>query len=421
MLCMKLVPDRRRLPTVTALLVLAVCAASCSSSPTKAPRRTTTTSTRRTTSTTTTSVEPSTTTAPSPTVPTGSPVPSGFEPGSVTFVSATTGFVIGIDSTSAAGSCVALARTSDAGATWVSLPAPPAVYVNRFGTSATAPAVSEVRFADALDGWIYGPSLFATHDGGATWQQLDLGGSVVALETSGGFVDAVVSPCSTQETCSGSLRLEQAPATGGSFTTVLTGPIVQSSSTGVLALSLHAPAGFVNLGGVGSPQNGLWATRSLENPRGWNPFANPCAVSAGYSLDAFVAPDVTSLYSLCSGEGGAGSVMKEVVKTQGGQSTVVGQPPPGGDPEGLAATSSGTLVVSAASGASELYRSTDGGATWTTAVTFADGGIGFNDLGFTTSTQGVVIHGQPGPPNGYASQLLMTYDGGATWQAVPIG
>ena len=354
MLCMKLVPDGRRLPTFGAVLVLAVCASSCSSSPPKASRRTTTTSTRRTTSTTTTSVEPSTTTAPSPTVPTGSPVPSGFEPGSVTFVSATTGFVIGIDSTCAAGSCVALARTSDAGATWVSLPAPPAVYVNRFGTSATAPAVSEVRFADALDGWIYGPSLFATHDGGATWQQLDLGGSVVALETSGGFVDAVVSPCSTQETCSGSLRLEQAPATGGSFTTVLTGPIVQSSSTGVLALSLHAPAGFVNLGGVGSPQNGLWATRSLENPRGWNPFANPCAVSA-------------------------------------------------------------------ASGASELYRSTDGGATWTTAVTFADGGIGFNDLGFTTSTQGVVIHGQPGPPTGYASQLLMTYDGGATWQAVPIG
>jgi len=357
---------------------------------------------------------------PTTTVPAGSPVRSGFEPGSVSFVSATTGFVIGIDSTCAAGSCVALARTSDAGATWVSLPAPPAVYVNRLGTSASAPAVSEVRFADALDGWIYGPSLLATHDGGATWQQVDLAGSVVALEASGGFVDAVVSPCGTQETCSGSLRLEQAPATGGSFSTVLTGPTVQSSSTGVLALSLHAPVGFVNLRGVGSPQDGLWATRSLANPSGWNPFANPCAVSAGYSLDAFVAPDVTSLYSLCSGEGGAGSVMKEVVKTQGGQSTVVGQPPPGGDPDALAATSSGTLVVSAASAATELYRSTDGGISWST-LTFNDGGIGFNDLGFTTSTQGVVIHGQPGPPTDYASQLLMTDDAGATWHAVPIG
>ena len=275
MLCMKLVPDRRRLPTVMAVLVLAVCAASCSSSPTKAPRRTTNHEHARTTSTTTTSVAPSTTTAPSPTVPAGSPVPSGFEPGSVTFVSATTGFVIGIDSTCAAGSCVALARTSDAGATWVSLPAPPAAYVNRFGTSATAPAVSEVRFADALDGWIYGPSLFATHDGGATWQQLDLGGSVVALETSGGFVDAVVSPCSTQETCSGSLRLEQAPATGGSFTTVLTGPTVQSSSEGVFALSLHAPVGFVNLSGVGSPQRGSVGHAEPGEPERVEPLPGP--------------------------------------------------------------------------------------------------------------------------------------------------
>ena len=67
-----------------------------------------------------------------------------------------------------------------------------------------------------------------------------------------------------------------------------------------------------------------------------------------------------------------------------------------------------------------LYRSTDGGATWTTAETYGDGGIGFNDLGFTTATQGVVIHGLPGPPADFASQLLMTTDGGATWAVMPI-
>jgi len=355
-------------------------------------------------------------------MPAGGPVPSGFEPGSVTFVSATTGFVLGVDATCPAGSCAAVARTGDTGASWVALPTPPAAYENHFGTGATKPAVSEVRFADALDGWIYGPSLFATHDGGASWQQLDLGGPVVALETSGGFVDAVVSPCPGQQVCSGSLRLEQAPVTGGAFTTVLTGPTVQTSGGGLPALSLHAPVGFVNLSGVSGIMPAiLYATRSLAGPGGWHAFPDPCAASAGYSLDAFVAPDVVSLYSLCGGQGGAGSIPKEVVRTENGRSTVVGQPPPGGDPEALAATSSGTLVVSAASGASELYRSGDGGATWTTAATFGDGGIGFNDLGFTTSTQGVVVHGVPGPPTGFASQLLMTRDAGATWQVVPVG
>ncbi|HXZ62578.1 MAG TPA: hypothetical protein VEG62_07540 [Acidimicrobiales bacterium] len=412
---------RKRGPALLAVVVLALGMAACGSSPAKVRRVATTTSRSTTSSTTSTSAAPTTTSVPRPQLPAGGPVPSGFEPESVTFISATTGFVLGVDATCPAGSCAALARTSDTGASWVALPAPPAAYENRFATGASKPAVSEVRFADALDGWIYGPSLFVTHDGGASWQQLNLGGPVVDLETSGGFVDAVVSPCGGQETCSGSLRLEQALTTGSAFTTVLSGPAVQAAAGALAALSLHAPVGFVNLSGAsGISPAALYATRSLAVPSGWNAFPDPCTVSADYSLDAFVAPDVTSLYSLCGGPGAAGSVAKEVVRTENGHSTVVGQPPPGGDPEGLAATSSGTLVVSAASGASELYRSADGGATWTTAVTFSDGGIGFNDLGFTTSTQGVVIHGEPGPPTDFVSQLLMTKDGGANWQVVPI-
>ncbi|HTT86593.1 MAG TPA: hypothetical protein VMF60_04440, partial [Acidimicrobiales bacterium] len=185
--------------------------------------------------------------------------------------------------------------------------------------------------------------------------------------------------------------------------------------------SLHTPVGFADLGGVSAPNEAdFYATSNLGSPKGWKAFPDPCAVSAGYSVDAFVAPDPTSLYTLCGGTGGAGSVEKEVVKTLHGASTVTGVPPSAGDPEGLAAQSSGTLVVSAASGASWLYLSTNGGSSWTTAETYHDGGIGFNDLGFTTSTQGVVIHGVPGPPANYASQLLVTHDSGASWSAVAI-
>ncbi|HMK63238.1 MAG TPA: hypothetical protein VK386_06430, partial [Acidimicrobiales bacterium] len=123
-----------------AILVVSACltvaAGACSSTHTAAP--TTTSST-----TTTTSITPGVT------VPTGTAVPSGFEPGSVTFVSQTTGFVIGVDSSCPAGSCVALARTTNGGASWVALPAPSAGYVTRGGQgSSGVPAVSEVRFAD---------------------------------------------------------------------------------------------------------------------------------------------------------------------------------------------------------------------------------------------------------------------------------
>jgi hypothetical protein len=377
-------------------------------------------------STTTTTMAPSTTTTTTPPVatPTGTTVPSGFEPGSVTFVSATTGFVIGIDSECPAGSCVVLARTTDGGSSWAALPAPAAGYVaHGQPSSSTVPVVSEVRFADDLNGWIYGPALFATHDGGDSWQHVSLGGSVVSLETSGDYVDAVVSPCTGGNQCTGPLKLYQAASTGGAFTSVLSGPSVGSDGTPSLDLSLHAPVGFANMSGFGQPTASIYATSSqAAGSGGWKAFPNPCAsaTNPGFFVVALVAPNTTDLYTLCGGNGAAGSEEKRLVKTVNGVSAVAGTPPAGGDAEALAATASRTLIVSAASGASLLYRSTDAGATWTTAETYGDGGIGFNDLGFTTATQGVAIHGLPGPPADVASQLLMTTDGGATWTVLPI-
>ena len=344
------------------MLCLALAVAACA--PSKKP-----------TPSTTTSLPPTTTTT-RPSVPAGTTVPTGFEPGSVTFVSSTTGFVIGVDSSCPAGSCVAVARTTDGGSSWVALPTPQAGYVNRYGsTSGSTPAVNEVRFADELDGWIYGPTLFATHDGGSTWQPVSLGGSVVSLETSGATsrrprlllhrwprpgmhrsVGAVPGP---------GHRWGLQPGTHRTFGELYDGAL--------LHLSQHAPVGFVNMSGVDEPNQAfIYATQNLANPNGWKPFPDPCAKLTNDGFDAFVAPDSTSLYTLCSGQGAAGSVIKAVVKTVSGLSVVTGTPPAGGDPEGLAATSAGTLMVSAASGASWLYRSTNAGATWTTAETFND-------------------------------------------------
>lgn len=284
-------------------------------------------------------------------------------------------------------------RTTDGGSDWVGLTAPPADYVAHGAPAASGlPAVDEVRFADSLNGWVFGPALFATHDGARTWRQVDTGGSVISLETSGGYVDAVVSPCTGETESTGALRLEQAPVTGGGFVTVQMGPSVISDGINGLDLSLHSPLGFPRLG-----LDYLYATENLAVPDGWNAFPDPCA-SVGFTLSSMVAPNTTTVYSLCSGNGAAGSSTKTVVVTQGGTSTVAGNTPSGGDAEALAATASRTLVVSAASGASFLYRSADGSHTRSTVLTETDGRMGFNDLGFTTSTQGVVIHGIPGPP-----------------------
>lgn len=362
-----------------------------------------------------------TTTVPAVPPPAGGPLPGGFEPASATFVSATTGFVLG-----AAGSCgahcAALVRTENGGASWVGLTAPPARYVPSSETgSATGTAVSEVRFADALDGWAFGPSLFATHDGGRTWKAIGLGGAVVALETSDDLVDAVVSPCSGGTTCTGSYRLEQAPAGGGAWRTVLAGPSEQAGAADAQYLSLQRASGFVMLGNAyGTRTPPFYATGNLADPHGWNAFPNPCA-GTGLDLNSFVAPDTRSLYSLCSGDPGAGNTEKEVTVTVSGRTRAVGRPPTGGDGGTITATPDGVVVIASWSAASMLYRSTDGGSHWSTAAGYGDGGEGLFDLGFTTATQGFVVHALPDEAAGVNSTFLMTHDAGRTWQAVRFG
>jgi hypothetical protein len=55
-------------------------------------------------------------------------------------------------------------------------------------------AVSSVQVANGLDGWLYGPGLWSTHDGGARWRKLSLPGAVVQMADSAGTVYAVVEP-----------------------------------------------------------------------------------------------------------------------------------------------------------------------------------------------------------------------------------
>lgn len=361
-----------------------------------------------------------TTTAPAVAPPAGGPVPRGFQPASATFVSPGTGFVLGA-ARSCGARCLALVRTEDGGTSWAGLAAPPARYVpaNESG-SATGTVVSEVRFADPLDGWAFGPGLFATHDGGRTWKAIGLSGAVVSLETSDRLVEAVVSPCAEGTTCTGSYRLVQAPAGGGAWRTVLTGPSQQAGAADAPYLSLQQGSGFVMLGNAYGPTGGslpFYATGDLANPHGWHAFPNPCA-GTGLDLTSFVAPDTKSLYSLCTGDPGAGNTAKELSVTVDGRTRAVGRPPSGGDGGTVTATAGGVVVIASSSAASMLYRSTDRGSHWSTAAAYSDGGEGLFDLGFTTSTQGFVVHALPDEAAGVSSTFLMTHDAGRTWHAV---
>jgi photosystem II stability/assembly factor-like uncharacterized protein len=67
------------------------------------------------------------------------------------------------------------------------------------------------------------------------------------------------------------------------------------------------------------------------------------------------------------------------------------------------------------SGAPILVATFDAGQTWSTVWT-GSGSAQWNDLGFTTVDQGVVVLGH----DDGTADLLMTTDGGHTWAAVPV-
>jgi photosystem II stability/assembly factor-like uncharacterized protein len=93
--------------------------------------------------------------------------------------------------------CVGLRETIDGGRTWKSLPAPEALdwsaQFDKPGSCAARPCLWSVRFATSKIGWLFGPALFQTGDGGHTWTRVR-SAAVKGLEAANGFAMRVTTP-----------------------------------------------------------------------------------------------------------------------------------------------------------------------------------------------------------------------------------
>jgi hypothetical protein len=327
---------------------------------------------------------------------------AGFKPASVTFVSATQGFVLGAQ-TCATGTCTTLASTVDGGSTWTYAAAVPAAITG------SNPAVSKVRFATKNDGWAFGPQLWSTHDGGRTWNQQATPGPVSDVEASGGVAYALEASCGTEPCVQGD-RLLQTPVSSDAWTAI-SGPKL---ADGPGSLAPHGNTVWVVVNGGGTSTFDMVVGGSA-----WHRLANSCAAAGADLALVGVAPvSTTQLFELCAGDPGAGSETKVVLFSADGgahATATSAAPARGGLASGIAAASTTVVAVPAASGASYVYRSADGGHTWGTPLNQGDGGVGYFDVGFTTATQGVAVYGNPAQGS---SSLLMTHDAGATWKPV---
>jgi photosystem II stability/assembly factor-like uncharacterized protein len=310
-------------------------------------------------------------TTPAPTTPRHlAPVPAGFSPRSFTAIGELTWWLLGTRPCGARA-CTTIVRTDDGGRRFVAMPASP------------AGAVSDLRFADARDGFAFGPQLWATHDGGVSWHAVDVGGDVRDLAAGAGYVYAVRS--------SGALL--RARPSGDTWTAVsIRGSAISLWVDGhTVAVEVQTPSGQRML--VSHDDGTAFATR-------------PLPPSVACRLDVVPA----AIWEPCA-TGTASSVWRSSDDGLTFSAANAGLPElPNSAPF---AAASGAVAVT---GWRTLYRTTDGGAHWT-AIATPPGVTQWSYLGFTDDTHGVALGAAPGG----GQRLYYTTDAGAGYHAVPIG
>jgi photosystem II stability/assembly factor-like uncharacterized protein len=324
-------------------------------------------------------------------------VPRGFRPETAAAIGARDLWVLGEYGCSG-GRCLALLRSTDSGShfTRVALPPLPA-----------AQAVDpRLVFADARDGFVYdigGSPLFATHDGGASWNRTGPDADVTAFAVAGGYAYAVL----------GRQQFERSPVVRPAWRTLL---LPFPTSGGPLDLAAHGSRVWV----VGTspsrkPVVHSKLGRSADRGSSFAVKAGPC--EAG--LPGWVIPvGKDGLWAVCS----TGMMAALSLSTNDGRSFAIRSfHDPGGvrqptliNSADIAPASARIAVLSRGAGGA-LLRTTDAGSRWSPVPGTADID-GASLLGFSTSRVGTaIVQRRDG-----GTELWRTTDAGASWHSVPI-
>ena len=294
-------------------------------------------------------------------------------------------------------------HTTDGGQTWTDASSPPTTI------SLTAQSgVREVRFADPNNGWVFEPELWATHDGGAHWQQQDLPGApagnylVSSLETSAGLVHAAVIGSGS------SVEVDTSPVDTDNWQVSPTRIMIGAGPVPRAQVVLQRSTGWIvevdrTVIGGARLDRGSWVA--------WQP---PCSASGGGATLAAASP--TSLVAVCD-EGvwfGGPPVTHSYYSNDGGSTfkQASGRLPLGaGTAVASASSSTAAAGYTASDGSAQILATFDRAVTWTTVYSGRAGIISY--IGFTSASQGVAILDAQ-----TSGLMLMTFDGGRSWNPV---
>ena len=288
-----------------------------------------------------------------------------------------------------------LFTTDDGGETWETVEGvQPRLELDRWTTELEP----HVRFANERDGWMVTPDLWSTHDGGVTWDPVDLGGRVMALETANGSVHAAV-------LSSSGFRISTSPVDSDEFTAA---PLVIPAGAGpepTADLVLAGDHGWMMVGnlnskGCASLSDGSWseATHACRDPRG-----SVFVLAASFPTNVVaVCDELDSGLRLWASDDGATFAREPPLPAERAWGAVFGLARP--DDTSLMIVIQPTDDLTMAT-----TVSSDDGSTWSEPVDLADGVL--EGLVFTSPDHGVAI---------VEDQVFESVDGGLTWTELAL-
>lgn len=333
---------------------------------------------------------------PSPTKPglpqaTG-PAPTSFSPADFSFVGANFGWALGNDCGSAP--CTAkVARTTNGGRTWHALPSLGGIKTNEESGN----SVRAIRFGNQNDGWIFGPTLHATHNGGQSWKQVPTDGDVIALEQTKGTTWLVISSCQAGG-CK--LSLWTAPSSSDAFKLRSVIPGTDANEKTYQLVRAGSTHGWLSGWGNGDSE----ILRTTDGGKTWKEIANPCKTQGNYR-QRLSRYDAQHLWLVCGTDAGADKQVSNVYHSSNAGSSWGSKntgPDNGSftDLQAFGATQLGLLSTT-----DGVMRTTDGGITWKRVVP-PTGDFGTGKLETIDFTNGWAL--------GFGT-IYYTRDRGRTW------
>ena len=285
--------------------------------------------------------------------------------------------------------------------------------------------VAGIAADGAGDVFAYDPGLFESHDGGASWKAVRLGGTVVALTPSGRSVWVLrESGCPRgNERCT--LTLLVSADGGRSWRPAVHQPPERRlwpglGAGGALTSLLRSSATAASI--VLPPARGSSAARVEQTVDGgvrWTTGTAPC-LAAAWVIDYSVAT-TGARWIACAGEPGAGEQLKTFARSfdggrtwRAGSTCMIGTRCERGMPLGgylgeLAAISAKTAFY--VGERSSLTATRDGGRSWTAEPGFSGDASGTAEVTFAGADDGWAID------EGFGGHAVLwrTRDGGTRW------